>query len=173
MNIKDFVNFKINNFLPDEITATGAHLKDVVVNLMVAYQKYRLLMDRPIVLLQGGLTTGKHYSPMHPAGLAGDSTFQDDHPVSFKRVYRAAMDAGFTGIGIYHNGAAYSVHLDLRPNHVHWVGWKRHRETKWHYEYNFMVDPKLFATETIHPKELRGDKWEGLNLDLLEDLKEH
>ncbi len=157
MRVTDFKKYGVTKFTPEEVTATGARLSDVAAIQMVALQSFRVIVDRRVVLLPGGMTSGKHASEEHPMGLAADVAFyEQDGPISFKKIYRAALDSRFTGIGIYHNGAAYSMHLGLRPRHVHWVAWKKHRDKDWNFEYDFMVDPALFAEGIVDPKPLRS-----------------
>jgi len=151
MLISDFKDNGIEKFTPDEIVRTGATLASVQVFTMIHLNTFRLDIDRATVLLSNGLTTGDHRARWHPLGFAVDGAFREgDGPVLFKRVLYAALQAGFHGIGIYHNGTAYSFHFDLRPDRAIWVGWKMHGEDEWHLEYEFLIDPALFATGAVN-----------------------
>jgi hypothetical protein len=97
-------------------------------------QRFRVNVGRRVVLLPNGLTTGGHKSKEHAAGLAADVGFYEaDGPVDIRSCFAAALDAGARGIGIYWNGAAYSMHMDLRKPYSFWCGTKRHRESEWRY----------------------------------------
>lgn len=143
MRVQDFQDLGIRYFSPSEITATGAALEDVDAALIARYDSFRDHLGRAVCFCPNGLTTGNHSSPLHPEGLAGDASFREqDGPVSVPNVFKAALLAGFYGIGIYHNGAAYSIHLDLRPEYGFWAGHKGHRESKWNFR-SLIVDPAM------------------------------
>ena len=141
MEISDFTVHGIVDFSPSEIEATGAKLTDIKLPLMVAFQRFRSLMGRRVKLIFNGLTTGHHKSPLHPGGLAGDFYFDPrEGPVKILLVFKAALEAGFKGIGVYWNGKSYSFHFDLRPKYAFWCGTKKPGQ-EWDYD-KLIVDPK-------------------------------
>lgn len=143
MRTEDFDLYGIRHFVPGEVTRTGARLEDVSAILIWRLDEFRHILGVPVVLLS--LTTGEHYSEYHPSGLAADVAFHDMESVpGVGSMHRAALDAGFRGIGIYHNGISYSMHLDLRPERGEWVAWKRHRESSWNFG-GLTVDPSMYS----------------------------
>jgi hypothetical protein len=141
MTPQDFADHHIKYFTPTEITDTGAALEDVQAALIVRYDYFRKLLGRAVCFCPNGLTTGNHKSPLHPAGEAGDASFREkDGPVNVTNVVKAALQAGFRGIGVYYNGTAYSIHLDLRSEYGFWTGFKGHRESTWNFR-SLIVDP--------------------------------
>jgi len=142
MKHSDFVTYGIKYFTADEIVETGASLKDVSASLISNLNEYRRLMQQPIFLLKNGLTTGKHKSKEHPAGLAVDIYFQNDKKLnSVAFMVFNAVKAGFNGVGVYHNGNAYSMHLDIGRNIRQWVAIKPHTKKGWQY-FSMINDPK-------------------------------
>lgn len=141
MKESDFIEYKIDNFTPSEIVETGANVEDISVDLMVAIQKFRLLVNRRVVLLSNGMTTGKHTSKLHPGGKAIDSYLHpDDGEVKIIDVFKYALEAGFKGIGIYWNGTLHSFHFDLRNSYSFWSG-KKETGKEWDF-YKLIKDPK-------------------------------
>jgi len=131
MLIADFTNYGIANFTPGEVQATGARIEDVNVFLLVALQRLRIALDRPITLLPAGLTTGSHASFQHPNGTAADIVVHGaGTDITPKRVIYSAIDAGFRGIGLYWNGVVYSFHFDLGPDIRRWA-WRRTQGGPW------------------------------------------
>lgn len=133
MKESDFDDMKITNFTKEEIESTGAKLGDVSPELIYNLDCFRKEIGRVVVLLPNGLTTGEHKSEWHGKGLAVDTALQDTMPVDINLVFCTVLRAGFTGIGIYWNGAAWSFHFDLRPAYTFWRAIKGHRETAWIY----------------------------------------
>lgn len=136
MLTNDFKYFGIKNFTAKEVQNTGANLQDVNLFTMLALQRFRVhpYVNRAVILLPGGLTTGNHASYEHPAGLAVDIAFREqDGKIIIKRLVYAAVESGFRGIGTYWNGIAWSMHLDIGQKVRRWAWWKHHRE-KWHKE---------------------------------------
>ena len=89
------------------------------------FQPERVIIDRRVGLLLNGMTTGDHKAPEHPAGLAVDGYFfPADGAVEVGDIVKAALEAGFHGIGVYWNGVQFSFHLDLRPTYNFWYGSK-------------------------------------------------
>ena len=145
MHLSDFHRLGIKNFTPREIERTGARLADVHPATMIMLQRFRTDIGRRVALLPGGLTTGNHRSPLHPAGLAVDfSFFEADGPVDIRSVYRHLLNARAMGIGLYHNGAAYSVHADVGNTRRFWAGHKRHRADAWTMR-ALIIDPADFT----------------------------
>ena len=141
MKESDFIEYEIDNFTPTEIVETGANVEDISVDLMVAMQKFRLLVNRRVVLLSNGMTTGKHKSKLHPGGKACDCYLHpDDGEVKVLDVFKFALEAGFKGIGIYWNGTLHSFHFDLRNNYAFWSG-KKEPGHEWDF-YSLIKDPK-------------------------------
>ena len=110
MTDHDLFQCGIHNFTAAEIEATGASLGDIQVRLMVTLQKLRTLVNRPVHLLYNGMTTGNHKSPFHKKGMASDFWVERS---GYQRTMKAMFEAGFTGIGSYWNGTAYSYHGDI------------------------------------------------------------
>lgn len=130
----DFKHYNIKNFTSREVRNTGTELRDVNLFTMLALQGFRIhpYVNRPVILLPGGLTTGDHASYEHPAGLAVDVAFREqDGEIVIKRFVYAAVESGFKGIGTYWNGIAWSMHLDIGQEIRRWAWWKHHRE-EWH-----------------------------------------
>jgi len=144
---QDFKDYDINNINRTMIERSGAILTDVNLMLILSLDKFCELIQRRICILANGLTTGKHSSTYHPRGLAVDIAFLEGNgAINIYEIWKAAIEAGFKGIGIYYNGTAYSIHLDMRPRLGLWSGWKRHGEKNWHYTGVFQ-DPKSFISK--------------------------
>ena len=121
----DFEKHGIVNFTPEEVAHTGAVLGDVQARLMIGLQAFRSELGRRVGLLVNGMTTGDHKAPEHPRGLAADGfLYPEDGPIYAIDIFKAALEAGFKGIGLYWNGVQYSFHLDLRPKYGFWGGTK-------------------------------------------------
>lgn len=122
---EDFKKYYITNYTPEEVEATGAKLKDVQPQTMIAIQAFRTALNRKVKLIVNGMTTGKHKAPEHPGGLAVDCMLDEkDGPVAINTLVEAALNAGFKGIGIYWNGVVFSFHFDLRKEYQLWYGSK-------------------------------------------------
>jgi hypothetical protein len=144
MKIEDFATIK--HFKPAEITATGANIADIQKELIVAYDKFRELIGRPIHLIKDGITTGNHKAPEHGEGKAGDCWI-DGAELPDPLVLACAIKAGFRGIGIYWNQKQKSYHLDLRADYTFWNAKKSvprnaFEKTVWIYG-KLLQDPKL------------------------------
>jgi len=118
MHIRNFAEYGITFCKPEDITGTGAKLDDVSIWLIVMLQKFYVLMCKTypnikIILLKNGLTSGDHRATWHPRGLAADIALSGDFKIY--DIWKIAVSAGFGGIGLYWNGVAYSIHIDLRP----------------------------------------------------------
>jgi len=134
MERSDFGALNIRHFTPEEVEGTGAKLSDVNFELIVRLEKFRDLIGRVVVLLPNGLTTGEHKSEWHRKGMAVDIAFrEEDGAVDIQEIFICALQAGYTGIGIYFNETAYSFHFDLRPAYSFWRGMKKHRADNWDY----------------------------------------
>jgi len=148
----DIKDYNIKNFTWAEIKATGADPKDVNIFGMVALQKFRVhpYVNRSVVFLPNGITTGGHSSFQHPNGTAYDISFRDfekPDPLVPKHLVYAAEECGFKGIGLYYNGAAFSMHLDLGPEIRRWLWMKQHRKDKFK-KFDLIVDPyELYKRE--------------------------
>lgn len=138
----DFLKHNINNFTGLEISKTGAVLKDVKVEFFIGLQHYRNLINRRVKLIFNGLTTGKHKSPEHPNGIAGDIFHHpSDGPLDYKKCYYLALESGFHGIGIYYNKEInlYVFHFDL-GRFRSWSAFKNKKHDKWKYA-SLLVNP--------------------------------
>ncbi len=125
MKKSDFKDHNINDYTPEEVERTGAKLADVQLRTMIAQQTFRTILDRRVGLLVNGMTTGGHKAIQHGQGLAIDSfLYPDDGAIDTNGIFKAALTAGFKGIGIYWNGIQYSFHLDLRSEYGFWAGYK-------------------------------------------------
>lgn len=121
MHSKDFVEFDINCVTPEDVAKTGAKIADVSLILMLRLQAFSTLIPYKIVLLENGMTSGKHSSPLHLRGYAVDVAFNSEQSkIKIYDLWKAAIQAGFTGIGVYWNGVAYSMHLDVRKCIAFW-----------------------------------------------------
>ena len=142
---QDFRSYNILHFDANEIINTGANLSDVAASLIAALDRFRKLLHRPVLLLKNGLTTGDHKSRGHKAGLAADICLREaDGEISINEIFKTALIAGFYVIGIYHNGAAYSFHLEIDNVYRFWMAYKKHREAQWHYA-SLLKNPKEFT----------------------------
>lgn len=137
MNRQDFQDWKIAHFTAEEIEATGANLAHVQIRLLTAMERFREKLGRPFKLIPGGMTTGNHKAPEHAAGLAVDGFVPGldgvADTITAEDVFKAALGAGFRGIGVYWNGSIYSFHLDLRPVLSFWTGTKAPGAAGWNY----------------------------------------
>jgi uncharacterized protein YcbK (DUF882 family) len=147
MVIPDFEWYGITKFTSEEVSNTGADVGIVKLALMQALQKFRMdeRINRVVVLLPGGMTSGAHQAPEHARGEAADISFRITQTPPITDVVNAAHQAGFRGIGVYHNGSAYSFHLDVGETYRSWSAFKRHGDTRWTYGPMF-VDPAERAT---------------------------
>jgi hypothetical protein len=132
---------QIKYFSEWEARITGASPHDLDFKMVGCYDAFRMLMNRPVIWLHNGLTTGNHKAKEHPLGQAGDSRFRpQDGEVDVQLVFKNALKAGFRGIGIYHNGKMYSFHFDIREDYAFWIGHKKPGESKWQYS-SLIFDP--------------------------------
>ncbi len=145
MNAKDFTDYGIEKVTAADITGTGAALDSVNLFLILKVDEFAKRCPYPVVLLPNGLTTGIHRSTWHPRGLAVDLAFDvDPATVKIYDLWKLAIECGFTGVGVYWNGTAYSMHLDLRPHVAFWSGRKAQRG-RWNYGGVFQDPAKLAA----------------------------
>jgi len=123
----------IHHFTAKEVEATGARISDVNFRLLLAYDTYRDILGVPIQFVKDGITTGDHAKNpwQHKNGIAGDSCFLKNPPKA-EAIFRAGLQAGFRGIGIYWNCQVYSVHLDLRETYSFWRAHKK-KNGQWEY----------------------------------------
>lgn len=150
MREEDFDLHNITCFTPEEVRGTGADLFDISLLLMLMLQKFRKSIGRKVVLLPKGMTTGEHKSQEHRMGLAVDVAFtEQDGPVDIAVVFRSCLTAGAKGIGVYWNGSAYSVHMDLRKEYTFWGAWKAHRKNTWNYT-SLLKDPAEWERGAEH-----------------------
>lgn len=125
MLISDFDRYKIENYTPKEIEETGANMKDVQRITICSLQDFRNYVRRRVGLLKNGITTGNHKAPGHSRGLAVDGfLYPEDGPINIQLIYKGAVSAGFTAVGIYWNQIQYSFHLEHRDTIARWLGVK-------------------------------------------------
>lgn len=125
MLVSDFDKYKIENYTPEEIEDTGADLKDVKRITICSLQDFRNYVRRRVGLIKNGITTGNHKAPAHARGLAVDGfLYPEDGPINVQLIYKGAVSAGFTAVGIYWNQVQYSFHLEHRDTIARWLGIK-------------------------------------------------
>lgn len=125
MKSRDFTDFELQHVRPKDILGTGAPLDSVNVFLAIKTDRFIERVGLPFQFLHNGLTTGIHRATWHPRGLALDGAFNTDQDlVKIYDVWKIAIECGFHGIGLYWNGTAYSLHMDLRPRLAFWGGTK-------------------------------------------------
>ncbi len=123
------------NFSEQEIISTGADLIDIDFKSFEKLQKFRLLINNPILFQKNGITSGYHYSKEHGGGKAFDIRFKNI-VTDFSSVYsyfKKALKVGFTGIGIYWNGSEFSFHLDDGERIRFWNANKNLNNNNWFY----------------------------------------
>ena len=128
MKIFDFRNIK--HFTVEEVERTGAKIADVQYETIKKLDEFRELIKCPVVLLSNGLTSGEHKSVQHPAGEAVDFTLGNTRPIS--EVVKLALQAGFSGIGVYWNTVSNSYHFDTRLDFSFWYG-EKNKTGGWDY----------------------------------------
>jgi hypothetical protein len=131
MTEHDFDTFDIRFFTAKEVRATGAHLVDVRAELITTLEQFRRKIGCAVMLIHGGMTTGKHRSPYHKKGKAADFVLAE--PRDAEVVIACAYRAGATGIGIYHNDKTYSYHIDVGDTYRSWSGYKHVKQDEWAY----------------------------------------
>jgi hypothetical protein len=125
MKTRDLRDFELQHVRAQDILATGAPLDSVNLFLAIKVDRFIEATGLPFTFLKNGLTTGIHRASWHPRGLAVDGAFSIDQGlVKIYDVWKVAIECGFHGIGLYWNGKAYSVHMDLRPRLSFWGGTK-------------------------------------------------
>lgn len=138
----DFSIYGIKYVTPREVRATGADLADVQTETIIKLNCFRTRLGRAVVLLHGGMTTGKHARPNHKKGYAVDITFREpDGPINVVEIFKTALETGFKAFGVYWNGSAYSFHLEIAKSFAFWYKAKRHRATDWEKTGNLIIDP--------------------------------
>ena len=140
MERMDFVTYDIKNFIPEEITGTGAKLSDVHTETIISLQRLRTHISRKIILLKNGLTTGLHTAPEHKKGLAVDVFIGGVGPED--DIIYSALLIGFKGIGVYYNfeNGLYTFHFDLGKLRF-WGANKIKSKDAWKY-FPLIKDPK-------------------------------
>ena len=133
MKLREFEDYGITDFTPREVSAVGSHIKDLQLSLMVAAQRFREDLDRRVKILS--LTGGGHVAgSYHYMGRAMDVfLYAKDGEILIGDVFKAALNAGFNGVGIYWNGKCWSFHLDVRSKLGFWSAYKKKDERKWTY----------------------------------------
>lgn len=138
MHLVDFEIHDIRDFKPYEVTRVGSKLAQIQLKLMVQAQMMRDVLGRRVRIIC--LTRGKHKpKSYHYDGRAMDFVlYVEDGAISISDVFKAAIKAGFCGVGIYWNGVAWSFHVDTRPEYGFWCAYKKQlskkrRATTWTY----------------------------------------
>ncbi|GAG31695.1 unnamed protein product [marine sediment metagenome] len=135
----------IEYFSLKEVERTGANVPLVKFLTIFFLDKFRKAIKRRVYLLANGLNSGKHKSKKHPDGEAVDCYIKGK--LIALTVFKAAIKAGFRGIGIYWNPykKEYRFHFHINGDYQFWsairVRDKRGRE-KWKYG-ALIVDPKI------------------------------
>ena len=125
-----------------DVLNTGATLDSVNIRTIQAADAWITLMCRKVVLLHDGLTTGQHESPTHAMGLAVDVAFDDSEGMlDVSHAVMMAVSVGFRGVGVYWNGTAYSMHMDLGMTFRQWAWWKHDAADAWTKD-GLIVDPR-------------------------------
>jgi uncharacterized protein YcbK (DUF882 family) len=134
----------IAHFTKSEIEKVGGTLYGLSIELFQRLDKLRDMLATPMHLLSGGLNSGHHISnrDVHALGEAAD--FYVDPSIPFLTVWRAALDCGFHGIGVYWNEYAYSFHVDIRKqdNFSFWYGVRENGYGDWTYKNIALIDPR-------------------------------
>lgn len=141
MKVKDFQDFGITNITAQQVRDTNAPLDSVCVFLIRKLDTSISSIAKigcTLVLLPNGLTTGSHRVTWHMRGLAADVAI-DGPRVSIVKIIKQLLHDGWTGIGVYHNGQSYRLHLDLRPQLALWGGIKNGSSDMLYY--NLIRDP--------------------------------
>lgn len=133
MTRDDFQDYGIRHFTAEEVERTGAHLSEVKSRLLQHLEIFRREIGQPVYLVRDGLTSGTHACQLHVLGEAGDIALKDFEP---HEVLKAALEAGFNGIGLYlREGKGWvSAHLDLRADRAFWVAAKKKHDRNWIYK---------------------------------------
>ena len=137
----------IEHYTRADIESTGATLASVQPQLITALDHFCNFYGCSFLILKNGLTTGKHSSVFHGIGLAADVVANHAEFLVQKAV-KAALDAGFHGIGIYWNQVCYSMHLDLRTHYGFWCRARERNKTQW-YEWSLILDPRAKLEELL------------------------
>lgn len=143
MKESDFRDSAIHNFTAKEIKDTGARLEEVQLLTIFRLNMFRVSVGKKIKLQKNGLTTGEHSSPEHKDGKAVDFYFDDGSLAgkSITEIVFMLVSCGFHGIGVYHNGKAYSFHADIGQRLRSWTAIKD-KTNNWQYSQLF-IDPKI------------------------------
>ena len=127
MTLEDYNS--LPNFSAHEVVKTGGDPLQMQRQAMYMLQDFRTLIDRRFRFQYGGLNSGNHASKEHPAGCAIDGYLDprdgDVDQRAIQKVFKAALQVGFKGIGIYYNGTLWSFHLDTRAEYGLWTGRKK------------------------------------------------
>ena len=122
----------------DNIVSTGANVGTLNIGFFVKLQRFYDIIGTEFYIMKNGLNSGKHTPDgAHYDCLAGDLAFYVE--VDPYKVYKAAVQAGFLGIGVYWNGKVYSFHLDTRASFGSWGAKKVNGS--WQY-YGLFRNPK-------------------------------
>jgi hypothetical protein len=104
----------IPNVSESELAAAGADIAGldyVAMSCFSALRRSLRLKDCAAPFVHNGLNSGNHQSEEHAKGKAID--FVICGPITLFDVIAYMVRAGFNGIGVYHNGVAYSSHGDI------------------------------------------------------------
>lgn len=113
-------------FSEDELLAAGFdETKPFDIVVLRRADAFREYLGIPCFIAIGGTNSGSHENgSQHYKGLAIDLHFGSKRPAA-DDILKAAINAGFMGIGIYKNKAGiYSVHLDIRSKLALWSATK-------------------------------------------------
>lgn len=138
----------ITYFTPEEVRKANGNPDTLDFELVLRYNKFRELIERPVHFVYNGLNSGGHVSKFHKNGQAGDCYLDPkDGKVNIHKVIMCALQAGFTGIGIYWNGKCFSFHFDIRPRYKGWRATKKYLDEnnkKWEWNYKQLLHNSFF-----------------------------
>ena len=137
----------IRHFSKAEIIQSGGNPAGLSYDLFRRADVWRDLVGWPVSIPLGGTNSGHHISntDVHAVGEALDVYRKDGLPVNYNYAFRAALQVGFMGIGIYWNGFIYSFHFDVRNYQAWWYGVRKPGELEWRYYDIKLIDPKMFV----------------------------
>ncbi len=130
MNKTDF--YRISYFTEEEIIKTGAKIEDIDFELIHKLDKVRDIIGIPIHLLENGLTSGEHSSPLHRQGKAVDFYVKGITHDQAVRIVLECASMGFKHCGVYWNGVQYSFHMALGNQLKTWFA-RKDKYNNWTY----------------------------------------
>ena len=140
MRRSDFDEYGISFFTFEEVASVAGNMEEfgkVALPLIATLDRTRRAVGQPIRIIR--LTHGKSRNFLHGDGLAVDFAC-DAGP---NETYRASVDGGFSGIGVYRNrGRVFSYHGDIAPGPCR--RWVASKDANDNWQYKGMIQPCLF-----------------------------